>query len=126
MCKKELDVIKFKTNKRKKDGLQCQCIECQRAYRRKHYLENKEKYIKKARVVKDGFRKWWKDYKKNFKCMKCGESHPACIQFHHYNDDKELSVSTLVQYGCRKNVFREIEKCVPLCANCHAKEHWRE
>jgi hypothetical protein len=56
----------------------------------------------------------------------CGliQGEPAAMELN--NDDKELSVSTLVQYGCRKNVFREIEKCVPLCANCHAKEHWRE
>jgi hypothetical protein len=23
-------------------------------------------------------------------------------------------------------ILKEIEKCIVLCANCHAKEHWTE
>ena len=124
-CKKNLPRSCFKSRKRASDGLQSQCIDCQRAYRRQHYLANKKKYIGKAAVWRKSFRGWWKDYKVRFKCAECGENHPACIQFHHNEDDKEETVSRLVMSGCKQRVLKEIEKCTPLCANCHAKKHWR-
>ena len=126
ICKLSLPVEKFKSNKTKKDGLQSQCIECHKEYRRQHYLKNKEKYIEKAGCWRIDFRNWWKDYKKQFSCQECGESHPACIQFHHNNDDKENNVSYFATNGSMKGLMKEIKKCIPLCANCHSKIHWKE
>jgi acetylornithine/succinyldiaminopimelate/putrescine aminotransferase len=126
MCKKLLPVENFKSNTKRKDGLQSQCIECQKKYRRQHYLDNKEKYIDKARVKSQEIVTWWKEYKKQFSCVECGESHPACVQFHHHNDDKEANVSFLVRNASRKTLLEEISKCVVLCANCHAKKHWTD
>lgn len=126
MCKEELPVEQFKKNSRRKDGLQSQCIECQREYRRKHYEANKEKYIDKAAVWKAEFIQWWKEYKKQFRCQNCGEDHPACIHFHHPNNNKEKAVSIWVRDACKQQAMKEIERCVPLCANCHAKVHWEE
>ena len=126
MCDKILPVKNFKQNSKRKDGLQSQCISCQKEYRRKHYLKNKKKYIDKSKKWRKEFRQWWKEYKKQFSCIRCGENHPACIQFHHINDDKENDVAYFVGIGNLKKVLDEIAKCMVLCANCHAKEHWKE
>lgn len=125
ICKKNLLKSEFKSNKAKKDGLQCQCMSCQKQYRRQHYLDNRQKYINKAGRWKKSFLNWWREYKARFKCVNCGESHPACIHFHHKDDNKEKSVAEFVSDGCKASILKEIAKCVPLCANCHAKEHWR-
>ena len=124
MCKNDLPLDSFKSNSRRSDGLQSQCIECQKKYRRKHYLNNKAKYINKAKKKTHEVVAWWKDYKSQFKCSRCPEDHPACIQFHHADDNKNGNVSGLIRNGSRESILKEIEKCVPLCANCHAKEHW--
>jgi hypothetical protein len=126
MCKLDKLLDAFKSNPRRHDGLQSQCAECHAEYRRKHYLANREKYIKKAASWKKNFQAWWKEYKKQFKCSRCPEQHPACIQFHHPNDDKELGVSQWVGRGDKERVLEEIAKCIPLCGNCHAKEHWKD
>lgn len=126
MCKQSLDVSCFKSNKKRKDSLQSQCIECQREYRRQHYLENKQKYVDKSCDYKKEFMRWWKEYKKRFKCEECGEDHPACIDFHHHEDNKEKSVSEFVKNVCKEKVLKEIAKCTPLCSNCHRKRHWQE
>lgn len=105
---------------------QAQCRMCHSKYRRKHYLANKQKYVDKARVWTRSFRDWWKDYKKQFKCSNCQENHPACIDFHHPNDDKLSTVAALIPYGNKEKIIEEIAKCIPLCRNCHAKVHWEE
>lgn len=126
MCKQDLALDSFKANARRSDGLQSQCIECHKKYRREHYEKNKKKYIDKASVWKKDFVKWWKEYKRTFTCGKCGENHPACIDFHHTSDNKENNVSQLVAKSSKEILMKEIAKCIPICANCHRKLHWKE
>lgn len=121
----ELHIDCFKKNKSKPDGLQSQCISCQKKYRKDHYEKNRVKYIKKAKTARGIFRLWWIEYKKSFVCSKCPESDSDCIQFHHHDANKDMGVSELVLIGSKKRVLEEIEKCTPLCANCHIKEHAR-
>ena len=125
MCKLEKPEASFKKNARRKDGLQSQCVECQKEYRRTHYLANRKKYIEKADKWSKEFVSWWKEYKKQFKCP-CGESHPACIEFHHHDDNKEACVSQFAYQGCKQKLLNEIEKCTVLCSNCHKKLHYNE
>jgi len=124
MCKQDLDVFCFKSNKKRKDGLQCQCIECHKKYRREHYLINKEKYIAKAAVKKRELQRWWREYKKTLSCLECGENHPACLDFHHPDSNKNGDVSRLALDGSRQRLLAEIKKCEVLCSNCHRKRHW--
>lgn len=58
-------------------------------------------------------------------CVACDEGCRACLQFHHVKE-KKAAVSTLVSAGARtssQRVYEEVEKTIPLCANCHAKHH---
>jgi len=62
--------------------------------------------------------------KQNLSC-KCGERHPACLDFHHHGDDKVISIGDAVKHGFSvERIMREIEKCDVMCANCHRKLHW--
>jgi hypothetical protein len=125
-CKRWLLLENFKSHAKRADGLQAQCIECQKEYRRQHYLTNRRKYIDKAAAWRDSFLEWWREFKQQFVCIRCGESHPACIQFHHPNDDKEGDVAELVATRNKERVLKEVAKCEPLCANCHFKEHYKK
>ncbi len=68
---------------------------------------------------------WYIELKSQLVCARCGENHPACIQFHHQAaSDKETTVADAVRRGWgRARILREISKCEVLCANCHAKHH---
>jgi hypothetical protein len=95
-------------------------------YSAKYYENNKE--AEKARINerRDKKRKEWKDYKASLSCSKCGFSHPACIDFHHPPGTKEHSVNTLAQNGRFKLAYKEVAKCIVLCANCHRIHHYDE
>jgi hypothetical protein len=59
-------------------------------------------------------------------CARCGESDNACIQFHHVNQNKRFNISTANQPGSTwssSTVHKELQKCIPLCANCHSRHH---
>ncbi len=70
---------------------------------------------------------WLKEYKKSLGCKKCGENHPACLEFHHINPkEKKFSLGRAKSHLTIKALKAEIVKCKLLCANCHRKEHWEE
>ena len=58
----------------------------------------------------------------------CGASHPAIIDFHHIDraDPNKQKVHKLVCSGRFAAAYREIEKCMVLCANCHRILHYEE
>lgn len=65
---------------------------------------------------------------KGGKCIDCGYN--RCInvlQFHHLNPkEKEFNISRNGHSRSWDRVKAEIEKCVLLCANCHAERHYNE
>ena len=49
------------------------------------------------------------------------------MDFHHINpEDKEYSVSDLISNKMFTKAYKEIKKCIVLCANCHRIHHWNE
>jgi hypothetical protein len=99
-----------------------------RAYNRLYYQRNKEHLLKKQaeknRRFAESRRKWLVEYK-NLECVRCGESHPATLTFHHRDSsDKTFEIGNALTLGVSlKRLIAEIEKCDVICANCHAKEH---
>lgn len=64
---------------------------------------------------------------KGGKCNRCGYN--KCIgalQFHHIDETKKDF--EIADYSCAKylhldELYKEVDKCILLCANCHAEEH---
>lgn len=58
-------------------------------------------------------------------CSRCGNADKRVLQFHHVTGKKEHNISEMKPFPLKK-VALEIEKCIVLCANCHAiVEHER-
>ena len=71
------------------------------------------------------FFKGFEPFYSDFQCETCKEGHPAVLDFHHINDDKEGNISRMVSDTISKDrILAEIDKCIVLCANCHRKLHW--
>jgi len=100
-----------------------------REYNRLYYQQNREhllgKQAEKNRRFAENRRKWLVEYKKTLACVRCGESHPATLTFHHKNSlEKSFEIGNALKLGVGlKRLLAEIEKCEVICANCHAKEH---
>lgn len=59
-------------------------------------------------------------------CIRCEESHPSCLDFHHRDRaTKDADIATMRRFGIPR-LIAEIAKCDVLCANCHRKLHWEE
>ncbi len=122
------DVSCFSRKSKNKDKLQTKCKECQNEYHKEHYLQNRTKYLQKAKNRTQELREWFAKHKESLKCARCPESHPACLQFHHRDpSQKDGNVSTFVtrDHKGKLAILNEISKCEVLCANCHAKKHYR-
>jgi hypothetical protein len=98
-------------------------------YNRLYYQRNREqlfaKQAEKNRRFAEKRRKWLVDCKKTLRCVRCDESHPATLTFHHRNEsEKSFEVGNAIKLGVSlTRLLFEIKKCEVLCANCHAKEH---
>jgi hypothetical protein len=69
-------------------------------------------------------RQYIQDYKKQNPCHFCGESEPACLDFHHRDPkEKKFKLSDGAGRISMNRVKEEIAKCILLCANCHRKVH---
>ena len=112
-----------------KERMAYKTSELLRDYNREYYQRNRSRLLEKQREKNRRFaesrRKWLVDYKKNLKCIRCNENHPATLTFHHRNaTEKSFEIGNAIALGVSlKRLVAEIEKCDVLCANCHAKEH---
>ena len=66
------------------------------------YEENKERHKANAKDTRRRNREAWNEY------------------------TKEAEVSRLAGVGSYKRAYAEVEKCIPLCSNCHRILHWDE
>jgi hypothetical protein len=99
-----------------------------REYQRRWLAKNKELQKARNKANRDQKLSILRQYKVEKGCKQCGERHPACLHFHHRNkEDKQHGITEMIsQARSIKSIMSEIEKCDILCANCHAKEHWKE
>ena len=95
------------------------CFECSpKGVDPKVALRYKKRAVKKLLIERKGG-----------KCEKCG--YDACqgaLQFHHANpNEKEFSLAHINFNGkdvSLDTLYKEVDKCVLLCANCHFEEHY--
>ena len=111
---------------RRKDGWEYNCKECVKKRTLTNYYSNKEKWNETTRKNKALQRQRINEYKDSLKCLKCGETRNWLLDFHHPDPSKkEFQISQGERYGWKK-IKQEIDKCIPLCSNCHRDFHYQE
>lgn len=111
------------------------CKQCHSDYRRRHYLENRTTYLRKAKrwnaenrhKRRVTVRRYIIEYLMNNPCVDCGEADPVVLEFDHVRGEKQANVSELVMtYASLETVKAEIAKCEVRCANCHRRRTARQ
>lgn len=104
----------------------------QRDHAKKHYQNNRQKIIDRAKVGKKKAtaisQAYILKYLRQNPCVDCGESDPIVLEFDHKDPSEKLfnlgSGST--RYRGLKSIKAEIEKCEIRCANCHRRKTYRD
>jgi hypothetical protein len=136
MCGETKPEVDFAFDDIAKGTRQRHCRKCQAAYRRAHYLANRDEYIRRevARINKYRVenRALLLAYLIAHPCVDCGEGDPVKLDFDHRDPAlKRDNIGSLVARKPWRLVLPEIEKCAVRCANCHmrrtAEQHnWRK
>ncbi|MEF8818503.1 MAG: hypothetical protein V5A31_02865 [Haloferacaceae archaeon] len=89
------------------------------------YYKNRRGRIERKEERRRALREWFQSYKRDHcACAECGESHPACLDFHHDEAEKTAGVSEMVNDGYSKErILDEMAVCTVLCATCHRHTH---
>ncbi len=127
-CQRCLDKMKEWNKKDKVKKIASGLCICHKDRKAKHGHIVCQKCLDNALERTRNLRKVWSNYleKRGLnKCSKCGYNKcQDAIEFHHNNkDEKEFGISKLKKRKITKQVILELEKCTPLCANCHREVH---
>jgi hypothetical protein len=125
-CNAYKDISSFSKSKKTPDKLHSWCKECVKDYDHNRHINKRYTILLQKKEYRESRRFWLKEYKKGKVCLRCGESHPACLVFHHKDDTiKENNIADMIRGGYSlKNIKKELDKCEVLCSNCHNKEHF--
>ncbi len=99
------------------------CKLCHTKYRRKHYLNNKKKYLFKARRWNNAqtilLRKFISNYLFKHPCVDCKEKDIRVLDFDH-EGKKTMGIAKMIR-NCNslETIIKEITVCKVRCANCH-------
>lgn len=90
---------------------------------RLYYLKNKNKIyarkMERRKRIKENMIKIF-----GGRCNNCDYNKSiAALDFHHKNNDKEHNIADLIKNSSEQSVFKEANKCIILCANCHRETH---
>lgn len=92
---------------------------------REAYFKDREKNLDGARRRRQEHLAWWESIQGNRVCIHCGETHPACLDYHHRDPStKTHNLSRMIRSSTKEAILAEIAKCDVLCSNCHRKLHW--
>lgn len=102
------------------------CRPCRSAYKREHYLANKQRYVDQARARKKLLRRkrtaYLIDYFDNHPCTDCGERDPVVLEFDHLDAAvKSFDIGQVLPYRSWQSILDEMAKCEVVCANCHRR-----
>jgi hypothetical protein len=109
-----------------KKTLSSHCRTCHARYRRKHYLENRDRYFSQAnaqtlRKTQDKLRRL-RDYLLGHPCVDCGTTDIATLDFDHVDPaTKVMEIGRMIRRRNWSANLREMAKCVVRCANCHRR-----
>ena len=76
----------------------------------------RERYKKRTQNIEE--------FKKTLVCRKCGETRFYLLDFHHRDPaQKDYTISNRTRTNL-EDMLNEIDKCDPLCSNCHREWHY--
>lgn len=115
-CKRnlELDETNFFINKTRKNGFQSTCKQCSQQY-------TKEARPKKVRHKYCNRQQLLIYLRKKHGCIFCGPMPIECIEFHHIDPTQKEGLLSRIT---NRQLYKELLKCVTVCANCHHKIHY--
>lgn len=106
----------------------CEILNCSKALVHYHARPDKREYFKEQR--RKNRKKQMIELKllKGGKCHKCGyDKYLEILDFHHIEASlKEDGVSKMFMTKGKAAAFKEAEKCILLCPNCHRELHLEE
>ncbi len=125
-CKIIKNKNEFLRDKTKIDGLYSSCKKCGEKYRGKN-----KKIIQHSNYIfyhknKKNVNQKLLEYKLLHPCIDCGEKNPLVLEFDHLGNKK---FGIAIMYGGRyswDSIYREIQKCVIRCVNCHLVKTHKE
>ncbi len=120
-CKQQKEVDDFI---KKKGVAYPECRVCNRAIQFKSRSKHQLVYNERARLRRHQRKLRAIEYKGGV-CMDCNSVvHPAAFDFHHINPTQKDTDPGLMM-GCADEVlFKELDKCLLLCSNCHRVRHF--
>jgi len=122
-CKEEKDITSFTKSKQCSFGFTHTCLVCNRQRWSPYYklnreerkaVENKKNREKKALLV---------DHFGN-KCFDCNQEFPDCVYDFHHIDPTQKDLKLSSYRAVSDSLWKEADKCVMLCSNCHRIRHW--
>ena len=125
ICKTIKPFGEFNKHSKRKDGKQPHCRDCNRERSKAYYSRNPEVHkqntmARKKTVVAENRQRIW-ELVKSKGCSDCGEKDPVVLEFDHLRDKKH-NISNMVGEGFSwKSIWKEIQKCQIVCANCHRR-----
>lgn len=100
------------------------CRPCRAAYKRAHYVANRQRYIAAATRRRDALiaerTAFVVEYFRRHPCADCGETDPIILEFDHLGR-KEFTIAAGIRVRNWESVLDEIAKCDVVCANCHRR-----
>jgi len=116
-----------------KNGVDSTCKKCQikKSYQWKkdnpeNLKQQQVRQFEKRMARKKELQEWVNNKKLEIGCSICGYKEFAeCLQYHHIDKgNKKNTISTLLSsFYTKERIQEEIDKCIVLCANCHAILH---
>jgi len=136
-CDMNLSIFAFGKRTASKDGRKFVCRSCEKKVRRHNYIkykeriskENKRGHKKRKQTFYNNIREYLNLSKEErFECEVCDYQNilHAPFDWHHVVPKNKLyEISAMVRHTKTK-LFKELDKCVLLCSNCHRLLHYEE
>lgn len=123
-CGEEREIEDFHWKNKKKNIHQSACRFCIARRNRKHYHDNKQTYISKAKIrnrrVYGKNRILLYEYLSTHPCVDCGCNDPRVLEFDHVRGSKVDEVTRILSdIAAWSTIEAEIAKCEVRCVNCH-------
>lgn len=112
-CGRQLPITDFYWRNKNKGIRRSDCKNCHKGYVKQKYKERHDEIDK---------------IKNSLCCAKCGDTRFYVLDFHHKNSEEKIDgIAQILRNNTSwEKIEIEIQKCIPLCANCHREFHYLE